>query len=145
MGIVELEPIIRIKLVIFLVGYLVLTFVFRYFMRNYLKIEKRKGFFRKHVNDRHKNVEHILTIIVIALFIGAYFYETRTANGTGRFFLNGIILVGSVIVLNIVQAFMEWKYLENRKEYILTLSELIFAITLLGIAFASNLFGLFQV
>lgn len=144
MGIIDLDPIIRIKLIVFLISYLALTFIFSCFMRSYLKVEKQEGFFRKHVNDRHKKVEHILTIIVVALFIGAYFYEKRSANGTGGFFLNGIILVSSVVVSNIVQAFMEWKYSENRKKYMLTLSESIFSLVLFAIAFLSNLFGLFR-
>lgn len=144
MGIVELDPIIRIKLILFLVIYLTLTSIYRYFMRNYLKVEKTEGFFRKPVNSQHKKLDRILTGIFIALIIGVYFYETRILNRVGWFFTTGIILLSFTLVAEIIRAYMQWKYSNNRKEYILTLSELVFAFTLAGIAFASNLFGLFR-
>lgn len=59
MGIVELEPIIRVKLILFLVIYLMLTSVFRYFMRSYLKIEKTEFFFRKYINSQHQKIDRV--------------------------------------------------------------------------------------
>lgn len=144
MGIVELNPIIRIKLILFLVIYLMLTSIFRYFMSNYLKVEKTEGFFRKPVNNQHKKLDCILTGIFTALMVGVYFYETRILNGAGWFFTTGIILLSFTLAAEIVRAYMQWMYSDNRKEYILTLSELVFAFALAGIAFASNLFGLFR-
>lgn len=144
MGIVELEPIIRIRLIIFLVGYLVLTFVFHFFMRRYLKIEKREGFVRKHINKQHKKIEQILMGIFIILMIGSYFYETRTLNAASGVFTMGIIILGFIAASELIRAYMEWKYLENRKDYILTLSELLFSVVILVIAFSINLFGLFR-
>lgn len=144
MGIVELDPIIRIKLIIFLANYLALTFIFRYFMRNYLKVKKREGFFRKYVNSQHQKVTSILTVSVIVLLIGVYFYETRSISGSDSFITTGIILLASIAVSELIRAYMEWKYSKNRTAYILTLSELLFSIVILAIAFTGNTFGLFR-
>lgn len=144
MGIVELDPIIRIKLILFLVIYLMLMSVFRYFMRSYLKVEKTEVFFRKYINSQHQKIDRILTGIFIALMVGSYLYETRILNGEGWFITTGTILLSSTAVTEIVRAYMQWKYSDNSKEYMLTLSQLVFAFVLLGMAFTSHLFGLFR-
>lgn len=144
MGITDLDPTIRIKLILFLVLYLSITFIFSSIMRNYLEVKKRKGFLRKYVSEQHKKIDQILTGVFIALMVAAYFYETRILNGTSWFFTPSLILLGSVVVNELVRAYMEWKYSDDKNDYILTLSELFFAFALVGIAFASNFLGLFR-
>lgn len=144
MGIVELDPIVRIKLIIFVASYLALMFIFRYIMRNYLQVEKKGRVFRKYVNTRHKKIDQLLTGIIIILMIGVYFYETRIADGMNWFFTTGGVLLVLIIVTEIVRAYMEWKYSENPKEYLLTLSELLFSVVILVSAYLVNLFSLFR-
>lgn len=144
MSIVDLDPIIRIKLILLIITYLLLTYLFSYFVRKYLAIEKREGFFRKYINSKHKKMEQVVTGISIAILLMIYFCDTRILNGVESSIKIFYTLFTNIIVTEVIRIFMEWKYSTNRKEYILTLSELIFNLLIIGIAFITNVFGLFR-
>lgn len=144
MSIVDLDPIVRIRLILLIIIYLLSTYLFSYSMRRYLKIEKREGFFRKYVNSKHKKMEHVVTGISIAILLIIYFNDSRALSGVESSFKIFYTLFTSIIVTEVIRVFMEWKYSTNRREYILTLSELIFNLVIISMAFISNAFGLFR-
>lgn len=138
-----IEPIFWIKLFVVIGILSLLLFVFNSLMRKYLKVEKRKAFSYNHINEKHKKIDLVIKISYIIMVLITLFYQSRNINGVSWYFELWFVILMFLTISEMVRAFMEWKYSENRKEYIFTISQLIFTLALLGISFASNFFGLF--
>lgn len=138
-----IEPIFWIKLFVFIGIFSLLTFIFNSVVRKYLKVEKRKIFSYNHVNEKHKKVDWIIRISFIIILSITHFYIIRNLNGAIWYFETWFLILVFIVVSEIVRAYMEWKYAENQKAYIFTVSQLIFIVVLLLIAFFSNFFNFF--
>lgn len=137
------ETIFWIKLIIVLAILSLIMFIFNYLMKKYLKVEKRKTFSYNHVNEKHKKIDWVIRISFIIVMLITSFYQSRNINGVNWYFEFWFVILMFLTTSEMVRAFMEWKYSENRKEYIFTISQLIFILALLGVSFASNFFGFF--
>lgn len=115
------------NIILFLVVFSISIFVLNAFMRRYLKIEKKKTFSYNHVNEKHKKIDLIIRFGGLVFVIITYFYVSSNPDleGTIGAYVPFILLITSIIILELVRAFMEWKYAENKKAYILTISQLI--------------------
>lgn len=103
-------------------------------MSSLLKVEKRSFFRYSHmINERHKRMDRIIRVTFILILLICFIYNV-TGDPTEKvwFFGIGFVIVLSVIISEIVRAIMEWKYEENRKAYMLTISNLIFAVIMYG-------------
>ena len=138
-----LESIFWIKLIVFMGILSLITFVFNTVMRRYLKVEKRKAFSYNHVNEKHKKIDWIIRISFVIILTTTYFFIARNLNESIWYFENWFLLLVFIVVSEMVRIFMEWKYTENRKAYIFTISQLIFTLTILVVIFSSNFFNLF--
>lgn len=132
----EVEAISWIRLFTVLGVLLLITFVFNTLMRKYLNVEEKKIFSPNHVNKLHKKIDWILrglfmVLIILITSIGIYRYNSEGLWG----FTSPILLIVFILVSECTRAFMEWKYLTNRKAYIFTLSQLFFLIVVYWIAF----------
>lgn len=112
-------------------------------MRKHLKVEKRKLFSYTYINEKHKKVNRIIRISFTIILLIISFYEYRNINQVSWYFEFRFVFLMFLAVSEMFRAFMEWKYSENRKEYIFTISQLIFLLVLLGVLFTSDPFGLF--
>ena len=110
-----------------------LLLIFESIMRKYLKIEKRKSFSYNHVNEKHKKIDAIIRIGVIIIILITVFYLIVTSSEPVWCFEPLFLILLFLVVSETTRAFMEWKYAENPKAYILTISQLIFTLILLGI------------
>lgn len=119
---------------------LLLSFVFNSIMSNHLKVEKRKISSYNYVNKKHKKIIWILNIIFVIILMIYLFYIVNASYNDNLFWriFPNIILLISLVISELTRAFMEWKYAENRKAYMLTISQLIFDSVLLGIIFTSS-------
>ena len=138
-----LESIFWIKLIVFMGILSLITFVFNTVMRRYLKVEKRKAFSYNHVNEKHKKIDWIIRISFVIILTTTHFFIARNLNESIWYFENWFLLLVFIVVSEMVRIFMEWKYTENRKAYIFTISQLIFTLTILVVIFSSNFFNLF--
>lgn len=118
------EPIIIILFTILLVG--IIPAIFRYKMG----ADKKKWFSYNHINKLHKKIDWTLSIIyMISLIVSAIFFYTKPL-------LISIILAVFVLSQISVQAFIEWKFSENRKNFKVSLIQLgLTLITLVGVFF----------
>lgn len=108
-------------------------------MTKVLKVENRGMFSNRYANDLHKKVGGIIHIAFFVLIIGFnmwQFEHPELANIPWYFF--GFLMIYFVLD-ELVRAFMEWKYATNRKDYIYTLSEMVFMLIIL-LAFAQTNF-----
>ncbi len=118
-------------LLLFLIP-LALVSIFNVVMRKYLKIEKTKGNPFNHVNEMHEKIDWIIIISFIIVILTTPLYMPKNSVLEGKELLSIIVIV-YFIITEITRAFMEWKYAENRKAYILTISQLVFLSIVIGI------------
>lgn len=118
-------------LLLFLIP-LALVSIFNVVMRKYLKIEKTKWNPFNHVNEMHEKIDWIIIISFIIVILTTPLYMPKNSVLEGKELLSIIVIV-YFIITEITRAFMEWKYAENRKAYILTISQLVFLSIVIGI------------
>jgi hypothetical protein len=139
-----IEPTFWLKLFLALAIVVFLMVVFNAIMRKWLKVENRKFFSYNHINEKHKKIDRTIRIaFVVILLIGYVYNITVEPYERVWFFEIWFLLFIFIMVSEIVRAMMEWRYAENRKAYILTISELFFIGILLIPIFTTNYFGFF--
>lgn len=107
-----------VKLILFIGGMLVILFLVNLFLRKVLGIEKRHFLKANYVNDRHKKVEFRLNLVSAAGVAAAAFY------GYGKSGLYPLYAVAIFALIGIFyRIYMEKKYAENPREYLVTLFE----------------------
>ncbi|MEK4803061.1 DUF4181 domain-containing protein [Oceanobacillus sp. FSL K6-0118] len=136
------EPnfLLRFILLLAIVGFIL--FLFHTIMRNWLKVEKRRGnlFSNNYFNEKHKKIDWTIRIITIVIILFTYVITImrEPMDRTYPWFII-FILIG---ISEIVRAIMERKYAENPNEYKLTISQVIFTLILFLILFKTDFFGL---
>lgn len=125
------EPIFWMKVIVVVAVMAILSVVFNTVMRKYLKIEKRKAFSYDHVSEKHKKIDWIIRISFVIILITTHFFITRNLIESIWYLETWVLLLVYIVVSEIVRAFMQWKYAENRKEYIFTISQLIFLLIIM--------------
>lgn len=111
-------------------------------MAKVLKVEKKHIFSNNYVNELHKKLDWILRIAFIIVFIvfnmGKIEYP-QLANNPWYFL--GVLSI--IFVLGqLVRVFMEWKYATNRRDYLYTLSEMLFMVIIIFTFAQTNFLGL---
>lgn len=118
------ELIMILSVVILLVG--VIPAVFRYRMG----ADKKKWFSYNHINKFHKKVDWTLRIVFVISFI------TSAILFNSQPFITYIIFGFFILTQVGIQAYMEWKFSDNRKDFQVSLIQLILTfVTLLGFVF----------
>ena len=121
------------KLIVILISLVLVLHIFSYTIRKLLRVERKKWFSYNHINERHKKLDWYLRIAFIILLIFFYFLtssNTELLNNRYLYLLPGISAFIFLIISELLRAFMEWKYAENKKAYIATIIELCFAISI---------------
>ena len=118
-------------------------FVFDYGMRKILKVDREKRSSYYHVNNVHRKIDWGLRI-AFSIFIGiVFFYYGNTGKPMQLWpFKPWTVFILFLILSESVRAYMEWKYAENRRTYILTLSGMSFALLMTIIVIQTDFFGL---
>ncbi|MFJ7954249.1 DUF4181 domain-containing protein [Lysinibacillus sp. NPDC096418] len=130
--------------IIILIGLWFCIVTFSLGMRKILKVERKKWFSYNHINDVHKKIDWAIRITFTILVLAYTFYLifTNSPEFTGDIELWMVFLV-FLVVTESVRAYMEWRYVENRKAYVLTIIEMVFFIALFTLMMKTNFFGLF--
>ena len=113
---------IFLKIVIFLLLVLLVSYFFEKLLRKIANVEKRKGYIYKPVNKRHKVGQRI---ILILYFIGLIINGFSSTN----FEFSTLMLI-FLLVLFLHRAYMEWKYNKESREYIITFSGTVYMVVL---------------
>lgn len=138
-----LEPIFWPKFLLILAVLLSLIIGFEVIMTKYLKLDKRKPFSYNHVNGKHKKIDWLIRIVfIISLFITSFILKRNPEISNWNIKTEFLIII-FLIISEATRAFMEWKYGENPKTYILTISRLLFISILIWVTLYLDLFKLF--
>lgn len=133
------------KLLIFLLFIFLIFWTFSIVIRKLLGVEKMKWIFNPYVNERHKKIDWSVRIPFTILFFISYFdYFNNDFIVTTWYFNPWLILFTILIVTELLRAFMEWKYAENKKKYIVTIAETLFAGSVLYLIIRTEFFGIFN-
>ena len=121
------------KIIVILISLVLVLHIFSYTIRKLLGVDKKKWFSYNYINERHKKLDWYVRIAFIILLIFFYFLtlsNTGILNHQYLYLLPGISAFIFLIISELLRAFMEWKYAENKKAYIATIIELCFAISI---------------
>lgn len=96
------------------------------------------------MNEQHKKIDWTIRIVfVVAIIVGGIINASRLPLIPILFLEPYFLLFIVIFLTEIVTAFMEWKYAENRNAYIFTVLQLIFMAILLLSIYITDFFGLF--
>lgn len=130
------------KVLLVLSIYFLLVFIVNKVLRFWLKVEKKTFFSYNHLNDKHKKVDW--TIRFTFLFILTLGWIINFNRIEKIWFLETYVLgFIFIIVSETVRAIMEWKYAENRNDYLFTSIQLVLITLFLITVYTTNFFYIF--
>lgn len=142
---VGVEPAFGAKLLL-LIGFILLSaYLFNAMMLKWLKVDKPKFFSYNHVNDTHKKTDWSLRgVFMVLLVIGYVVNNERLAQAQEPivWLQTWVMLFAFVVSTEIVRAFMEWKYADNPKTYLVTVSSLAFLVIVMSSIFMTDFYGI---
>ncbi|MEG0385593.1 MAG: DUF4181 domain-containing protein [Solibacillus sp.] len=131
----------------FIILLLVLFLVFWIFdvvIRKLLGADKRKSFSYNHVNSKHKKIDWSVRITFMILLLLSHYYTFYNNTFENYWYMEPwFVLISFFLVSDLLRAFMEWKYAENRKNFIATIAELLFGLSVILSLIMTDFFGLF--
>ena len=132
-----------LDLLLLLAIVMLLFLLFNAVMRKWLQVEKKKLFSYNHINEKHKKMDWTIRVVfLVVLLLGNFINVTREPMEWFWFFETWFLLIVFIVVSETVRAVMEWKYAVNKKDYIFTISQLIFGVLLILTVIQTNFWGL---
>ncbi|MGE7999763.1 DUF4181 domain-containing protein [Lysinibacillus sp. NPDC093190] len=133
-------------LILFLIGLLLVISTFGFVIRKLLGVERKKWFSYNHLNERHKKLDWTVRIIFTSLFlISSYYTIYNDSVGTPWYFGTWFIIIVFLITSEMLRAFMEWRYAENKRDFVATIAEMMFMISIVLLTIKTDFFGLFNI
>ena len=130
-----------VEIGLIVIAMIVLMFIFNRVMAKVLKVEKKRLFSFNHVNELHKKIDGILRITYLAVYIVFSFRMIETGEfANSAWYFIGIVFI-YFLLDELLRAFMEWKYATNRKDYLYTLSEMLFMSSIILVLVQTNFMG----
>ncbi|MCM3618248.1 DUF4181 domain-containing protein [Sutcliffiella horikoshii] len=116
-------------------------YVVRFLLRRAFSIDKsKKDFFSyNHINDLHRKVDWGIRLIILVVNLVLFF---MIIEDIVPIYFVVIALLVLIIVDRLVHAFFEWKYSDNPKDAILTLSDMIIMVIAVVLVSSMNLLNL---
>lgn len=131
---------------LFLIVLLLIVNTFGFVIRKLLGVERKKWFSYNHINERHKKLDWSVRIIFMSLFlISSYYMINNDTFGIPWYFETWFILIVFLITSELLRTYMEWKYAENKKDFVATFAEMLFMISIVFLTITTDFFGLFNV
>ncbi|WP_349773687.1 DUF4181 domain-containing protein [Sutcliffiella horikoshii] len=120
---------------------LTIMYVVRFLLRRAFSIDKsKKDFFSyNHINDLHRKVDWGIRLIILVVNLVLFF---MIIEDIVPIYFVVIALLVLIIVDRLVHAFFEWKYSDNPKDAILTLSDMIIMVIAVVLVSSMNLLNL---
>ena len=117
--------------------------IFNFIVRKLLGVEQRNRFFTIYINERHKKLQSYVRIGFVIMLLFSFIFTIYIVNSLQLLIHWPILILFIYVVISeIIRAYMEWKYGENRKAFIATSIELFLAIGLFILMITTNFFGM---
>ncbi|MFE3574389.1 DUF4181 domain-containing protein [Lysinibacillus sp. NPDC059133] len=132
-------------LILFLIVLLLIIPLFGFVARKFLGAERKKWFSTDYLNERHKKLDLLVRLLFMTLvLISAYYTINNDTVEIAWYFETWFIIIVFLVSSEILRAFMEWKYAENRKDFVATIAEMMFMICIVFLTIKTDFFGLFN-
>lgn len=131
-------------LMLFLIVLVLVVSTFGFVIRKLLGVERKKWFSYNHINERHKKLDWSVRIIFMSLFLISYYMIDNDTFGIPWYFETWFILIVFLITTELLRTYMEWKYAENKRDFVATLAEMLFMISIVFLTITTDFFGLFN-
>ncbi|WP_370043421.1 DUF4181 domain-containing protein [Lysinibacillus sp. RC79] len=119
---------------------------FGFVIRKLLGVERKKWFSYNHLNERHKKLDWTVRIIFLSLLlISSYYMIYNDTVGIPWYFETWFILIIFLITSEMLRAFMEWRYADNKRDFVVTIAEMMFMISIVFLTIKTDFFGLFNI
>ncbi|SFA94590.1 protein of unknown function [Lentibacillus halodurans] len=120
-----------------LIAFMMLTIsIFNFMMRKVLNVKRRKAFSNVHVNGLHKKGDMFFRTVSVIVIIPILLFMPQSP----------IILLWAPIIITAIgevfRAFIEWKYKKGTNDYLYTIFQLIFLLTVVYVVIDSQGLGL---
>ena len=117
--------------------------IFDFIVRKLLGVEQRNRFFTIYINERHKKLQSYVRIGFVIMLLFSFIFTIYIVNSL-QLLIHWpfLILFIYVVISEIIRAYMEWKYGENRKAFIATSIELFLAIGIFILVITTDFFGM---
>jgi len=133
------------SLILFLIVLLLIISIFGFVIRKLLGVERKKWFSYDYVNEIHKKLDLSVRIIYLSLVLISSYYKFNYDNvGIAWYYELWFIIIVFLVTSEMLRAFMEWKYAENKKDAIATIAEMMFMISIVFLTIKTDFFGLFN-
>ncbi|OIU68599.1 DUF4181 domain-containing protein [Rossellomorea aquimaris] len=136
-----------LKLILFIFIYILLLYAAHLGISRWLGVTKRKIFDYGIVNEKHKELDKVIRLITVAVLITGFILSLLTDFELNHWYIHPYtILVVSLISGELLKIYMEWKYIEDKREYTYTILEtslqavLLILFFTLGVQYLSNSF-----
>ncbi|WP_425283894.1 DUF4181 domain-containing protein [Lentibacillus halodurans] len=110
--------------------------IFNFMMRKVLNVKRRKAFSNVHVNGLHKKGDMFFRTVSVIVIIPILLFMPQSP----------IILLWAPIIITAIgevfRAFIEWKYKKGTNDYLYTIFQLIFLLTVVYVVIDSQGLGL---
>ena len=117
--------------------------LFSLVIRRMMGVRQRKWFSYDHINERHRKLEWRVRIgfIIIILLNTVIVFATGAVEDPPWYMEVWWLIFVFVVVTELLRAYMEYRFVDDRKAMAATLSEAIFDAVLLGSAIATGFYG----
>lgn len=133
-------------LLLFLIVLVLVLSIFGFVIRKFLGAKRKKWFSYNHINERHKKLDWSVRIFfTILLLISTYYSINNNEILSYWYFETWFILIVFVLTSELLRAFMEWKYAENKKDFVATITEILFMTSIVFLTIITDFFGLFNI
>ncbi|MGE7942668.1 DUF4181 domain-containing protein [Lysinibacillus xylanilyticus] len=132
-------------LILFLLVLLLIISIFGFVIRKLLGVERKKCFSYNYLNERHKKLDLSVRILfTILVLISSYYRNYNDTVEIAWYFDIWFIIIVFLVVSEMLRAFMEWKYAENKRAFVATIAEMMFMISIVFLTIKTDFFGLFN-
>ena len=117
--------------------------LFSLVIRRMIGVRQRKWFSYDHINERHRKLEWRVRIgfVIIILLNTVIVFATGAVEDPPWYMEVWWLIFVFVVVTELLRAYMEYRFVDDRKAMAATLFEVIFGTVLLGSAIATGFYG----
>jgi magnesium-transporting ATPase (P-type) len=133
----------RSMLLVIIITMLIAIPTFSWAVRRMLGTDTRKWFSYDHVNEHHRKMEWMVRFLFFGILIVSAVVTSATSSIDNRPWFLEVwwLLLLFIVVIDLLRAFMEYKYVESPRAHVATLAELCFNVILSCSAFMTGFYG----
>jgi hypothetical protein len=113
--------------------------VFHQLISKWLGVSKRKVMAYDFINNHHEKADKVIMLLAVGVLITGFIINLALNFDTSLWYLHPSFIIALFLVLcQLLKAYMEWKYIEDKREYTYTVLEASLNAVVLGWFFSTG-------